>query len=107
MHRPIGTMILNLAYTADDWGNPAPWNETRWVDQEFSTLLRQANIILDVEKRRKIFCKLEDIQQNRGSIGIPYWRNAWYVVRKRVKNVKTVPTLYMLFNEVWLDEGAS
>jgi peptide/nickel transport system substrate-binding protein len=102
MHRPIGTMVLNLAYIADDEGKPVPWNETRWSDPEFSKLLKEANGILDVDERRKIFCKLEDIQQQRGSIGIPYWRNAWYALRKKVKNVKGVPSLYIVFNEAWL-----
>ena len=58
-HRPLGTMILNLAYVADDKGKPVAWNETRWVDQEFSKLLAQANGTVDVEARRKIMCKLE------------------------------------------------
>lgn len=102
MHRPIGTMVLNLAYIADDEGKPVPWNETRWSDPEFSKLLKEANGLLDVDERRKVFCKLEDIQQTRGSIGIPYWRNAWYVLRKKVKNVKGVPPLYIVFNEAWL-----
>jgi len=102
MHRPIGTMVLNLAYIADDAGKPVPWNETRWSDPEFSKLLTEANGILNVDERRKVFCKLEDIQQQRGSVGIPYWRNAWYVLRKRVKNVHGVPPLYMTFNEAWL-----
>ncbi|MEJ2023911.1 MAG: ABC transporter substrate-binding protein, partial [Deltaproteobacteria bacterium] len=75
-HRPLGTMVPNLAYVADDKGKPVPWNETRWVDKEFSELLDKASGTLDVEKRRKIFCKLEDIQMTRGSIGIAYWMNA-------------------------------
>lgn len=29
IHRPLGTMGLALAYTADKDGTPAPWNETR------------------------------------------------------------------------------
>jgi len=102
MHRPIGTMVLNLAYIADDAGKPVPWNETRWSDPEFSKLLQEANGILDVDERRKIFCKLEDIQQQRGSIGIPYWRNAWYCLSKNVKNVSGVPSLYITFNDAWL-----
>ena len=105
-HRPLGTMVLNLAYIADDEGKPVPWNETRWVDEEFSSLLKQANGTLDVDERRKIFCKLEDIQWNRGSVGIPYWRNNWFVTRRRVKNVKPHPTAYMLFNTVWLEKKA-
>jgi peptide/nickel transport system substrate-binding protein len=102
MHRPIGTMVLNLAYIADAAGKPVPWNETRWSDPEFSKLLTEANGLLNIDERRKVFCKLEDIQQQRGSIGIPFWRNAWYVLSKKVQNVKGVPPLYMTFNEAWL-----
>jgi peptide/nickel transport system substrate-binding protein len=102
MHRPIGTMVLNLAYIADESGKPVPWNETRWVDDEFSELLKKANGLINVDERRKVFCKLEEIQMERGSIGIPYWRNQWFVTRKRVKNIKGHPSVYMLFNEVWL-----
>jgi len=102
MHRPIGTMIPNLGYIADDEGKPVPWNETRWVDEEFSRLLKEANGTLNVDERRKIFCKLEDIQMQRGSIGIPYWRNQWFVTLKKVQNVKGHPSVYILFNEVWI-----
>ena len=102
MHRPIGTMVLNLAYVNDDKGKPVPWNETRWADDEFSKLLKEANGLLNVDERRKVFCKLEDIQQQRGSIGIPYWRNAWYCLRKNVTNVSGVPSLYITFNDAWL-----
>jgi peptide/nickel transport system substrate-binding protein len=101
-HRPLGTMVLNLAYTADDTGKPVPWNETRWVDQEFSELLRQANGTLDLDARRRIFCKLEDIQWERGSIGLTYWVNYFFVLSKRVQGVKGHPNGYMPFNRVWL-----
>jgi peptide/nickel transport system substrate-binding protein len=100
-HRPLGTMVLNLAYIADADGNPVPWNETRWVDDEFSSLLNEANGTLDVEKRREIFCQLEQIQMDRGSIGISWWQNVWMVYRNNVKDVPGHPTLYMLFNEVY------
>ncbi len=95
-------MVLNLAYIADDKGKPVPWNETRWVDNEFNRLLERANGTLDVNERRKIFCKLEEIQMTRGSIGVSWWRNVWLVTRKTVRNVKPHPTLCMLFNKVWL-----
>jgi peptide/nickel transport system substrate-binding protein len=101
-HRPLGTMVPNLAYVADDKGKPVPWNETRWVDKEFSELLAQASGTLDVDKRRKIFCKLEDIQGERGSIGIAYWMNTWMCPNKRLMNVDSHPNLIFLFNEAWL-----
>ena len=100
-HRPLGTMILNLAYTADDQGKPVPWNESRWVDEEFTRLLKQANSTIDVAKRRAIMCQLEQIQMERGSIGIAWWMNIWTIYRKNVQGIPGHPTLYMLFNEVW------
>jgi peptide/nickel transport system substrate-binding protein len=105
MHRPLGTITLNLAYVTDNEGKPVPWNETRWVDEEFSKLLKQANGILEVDERRKVFCDLEDIQMERGSIGIAFWRNQWYVTSRRVEGVKGHPSLYILFNDVWLKQA--
>jgi peptide/nickel transport system substrate-binding protein len=102
-HRPLGTMVPNLAYIADETGKPVPWNETRWVDQEFSELLIRASGTLDVEQRKRIFCQLQKIQQERGSIGIAYWMNTWMCANKRLKNVAAHPNLVLLFNEAWLD----
>jgi len=99
-HRPLGTMVLNVAYTPG-----ASWNETRWSDEEFSKLLKEANGTLDLEKRRKIFCRLEDIQWERGPIGVPYWVNDFFVTSKRVKGVEGHPSGYMLFNRVWLGKS--
>ena len=42
-HRPLGTMVMSLGYTADADGKPAAWNESHWVDEEFNTLLAEAN----------------------------------------------------------------
>ena len=100
-HRPLGTMVLNLAYIADEEGNPVPWNESRWVDDEFSEILAEANGTLDVDARRELFCELQRIQYERGSVGIPFWRNIWFVYGNDVHDVPGHPTWYMLFNEVW------
>lgn len=105
-HRPLGTMVPALAYTADADGNPAAWNETRWVDDEFVSLLREAEKTLDVEQRREIFCKMEDIQMERGSVGIPFYTNVWYVCNKKFQNIHAHPTNYDHFDIVWIDEEA-
>jgi peptide/nickel transport system substrate-binding protein len=104
-HRPLGTMVLNLAYTAGPEGDPASWNETRWIDEEFSELLTEANGTLDVEARRELFCELEQIQYDRGSVGIPFWRNVWYVHSNALHDVPLHPTFYMMFNEVWKEQA--
>ncbi len=97
-HRPLAVMVLPLAYTEEAIGN---WNETRWTDPEFETLLREAQRTLDVEARRSIYCKIEDIMQARGAIGIPFWKNVWNITRDEFKNVKAHPTDYDLLYDVW------
>jgi peptide/nickel transport system substrate-binding protein len=102
-HRPLGTMVLNLAYGLDDQGQPVAWNETKWVDNEFDQLLIEANGTLDVGRRKDIFCQLEKIQQERGSIGISFWQNLWMVTSRKLKGVEAHPNLYMLFNEAYFE----
>jgi peptide/nickel transport system substrate-binding protein len=58
-----------------------------------------------VEERREIFCELEQIQYDRGSIGVPFWRNIWYVYTKDLQDVPLHPTYYMMFNEVWKEQA--
>jgi peptide/nickel transport system substrate-binding protein len=101
-HRPLGTMVLSLAYIGDAIG---AWNETRWTDEEFETLLRQAEATLDVEDRRAIMSQLEDIMQDRGPIGNSYWKKVWNITHERFQNVIAHPTAYDLLYEVWEQEA--
>lgn len=100
-HRPLGTQVMRLGYTADADGNPVEWNETRWVDEEFQTLLTEAEATLDVEARRGIMCKIEDIFMERGPIGIAFWKQVWNIVPKTFHNIAAHPTEYDLLHEVW------
>ncbi len=100
-HRPLATMVLPLAYIEEAIG---AWNETRWFDDEFTTLLREAEATLDVEARRAIMCKLEDIMQERGPIGNAFWKSIWNITHERFQNVKAHPTAYDLLYDVWIDE---
>ncbi len=101
-HRSLDTMVLPLAYTEEGIGE---WNETRWSDEEFATLLREAERTLDVEARRELMSQIEDIMQERGPIGIAYWRNVWTIVRSNFQNVKSHPTSYDLFYDVWKNDA--
>jgi peptide/nickel transport system substrate-binding protein len=101
-HRSLGTMVMNLAYTVDKDGKPVAWNESHWVDDEFNQLLDQANKTLDVEERRKIFCKLESIQMERGSVGISFWKNLWLITNKKVKGINAHPAQELNAQEAWL-----
>jgi peptide/nickel transport system substrate-binding protein len=100
-HRPLGTQVFRLGYTSDADGNPVEWNETRWVDEEFEDLLKDAEATLDVEARRALMCQIEDIFMERGPIGIAYWKQVWNIVPKTFHNIEAHPTEYDLLHEVW------
>jgi peptide/nickel transport system substrate-binding protein len=102
-HRPLGTIALALAYTADEDGNPGAWNETRWVNEDFAALLREAERTLDVEARREIMCQIEDIQMEEAPVGIAFWTDVWYICHERFQNVYAHPTNYDILYDVWED----
>lgn len=97
-HRPLATMVLPLAYTKEAIGN---WNETRWTDDEFEKVLRQAQGTLDVEARRALMCQIEDIMQTRGPIFNSFWKKVWNITNSKFQNVKAHPTAYDLLYDVW------
>lgn len=103
VHRPLAVMVLPLAYIADDSGKPVAWNESNWVDKEFSTILKQAQGTLDLEKRRALTKQLEEIQRDRGSIAIAWWQNIWEVFNPAFQGVSAHPTQYNLWRNVWYD----
>jgi hypothetical protein len=53
--------------------------------------LEQANGTLDIGDRRALFCQLEQIQMDRGSIGIAFWCSAWLVCRQAVSGLTGHP----------------
>ena len=87
----------------DETGKAVAWNETRWVDEEFMQLLRQAERTLNVPKRKAIMCQLQTIMTTRGPVGIAFWKKVWNITRSEFKNMVAHPTSYDLFTEVWKD----
>ena len=106
-HRPLGTMVMSLGYTTDAEGKPAAWNESHWVDEEFNTLLAEANRTISVAKRKELFCQIEDIQMTRGTAGIAFWAKLWHITNKKFQGVFCHPSTYDIFNEVWYDPNAA
>jgi peptide/nickel transport system substrate-binding protein len=100
-HRPMATMLLPQAYIAGSDGKPVPWNETRWVDQEFMDILKQAEATLDLTKRKEFVAKLEQIQKERGSIATPFFMNVWKVYDKKFQGIEPSPEEYAIFYETW------
>ena len=94
-HRPLGFMVLGLAYRSG-----VPWNESHFNDAEFDTLLTKAEGTLDIGERTEMLGQLERIMQDRGPIIQPIWRGIFAAVDKRVLGYKLHPTGYIFPEEL-------
>ncbi len=95
-HRPLGIMVLPLAYAEG-----AKRNESRWSHPEFAEKLQEAQSTLDIEARRQIMVDLQRIQAEEGSIGVAWWMDAWSIFNSAFKNMDVHPAGYNLWNNVW------
>ncbi len=97
-HRPLGVMVLNLAYRSG-----VPWNESGYANPEFDKALDEASALLDVTKRKAAMEKVEKILQDDAVMVQPIWRAVFSAATDKVKGYSTHPTLYHQWHKVWLD----
>jgi peptide/nickel transport system substrate-binding protein len=97
-HRPLGTMVLGLAYRTG-----GAWNESNWSNKEFDTVLSEAEGYLDVEKRRGVMAKLEQIMLDDGPAVIPLWRAVFNYTDKKIKGYKIHPSIYIDAKDIWIE----
>jgi peptide/nickel transport system substrate-binding protein len=89
-HRPLGFMVLGLAYRGG-----VPWNESHYNNADFDAKLTQAEGILDIDARREVMAELEMIMQEDGPIVQPLWRAIYCVADTRVQGYQMHPTSYI------------
>ena len=94
-HRPLGFMVLGLAYRSG-----VPWNESHFNNAEFDALLTKAEGTLDVDVRRELMGRIETIFQEEGPIIQPLWRSITTAYDKRVQGFNLHPTLFIFGNEL-------
>ena len=100
-HRPLGVMVLGLAYRTG-----TPWNETSYSNPQFDELLGQAEATLDVDKRRQVMAEIQTLMLEDGPVALPLWRGLFSFWDKRVQGFEHHPTSYIFGEEIWLDEAA-
>ncbi|WP_204112499.1 ABC transporter substrate-binding protein [Shimia biformata] len=71
-HRPLGVQIWALAYKSGE-----AWNEFGYANPEFDAILSEALAVADVEKRRELMAKGEQILQDDAVTIQPYWRSLY------------------------------
>jgi len=96
-HRPLGTMVLGVAYRAN-----VPWNETGYNNPEFEKALDKAESLLDVEERRKAMETVEKILQDDAIMVQPFFRSVFTATTDKVMGYVSHPTRYHQFHKVWL-----
>ncbi|WP_119459049.1 ABC transporter substrate-binding protein [Rhodospirillaceae bacterium SYSU D60014] len=97
-HRPLGVMTLGLGYRSG-----VPWNESGYSNAEFDRLLTEAEGILDVDKRREVIARLEEIMQEDGPIVQPIWRSIFTFYDKRVKGFQMHPSNYIFGQDLAIE----
>jgi peptide/nickel transport system substrate-binding protein len=98
-HRPLGVMVLNLAYRSG-----VAWNESNYSNPEFDKALDEATATLDPNERRKKMEAVESILQNDHVMVQPFWRDQYTATHDYVKGYEAHPTQYHQFQHVWLDK---
>lgn len=96
-HRPLGTMVLSLAYRSG-----VPWNEANFASAEFDAALDKAESLLDVEERRAQMETVEQMLQDAAIMVQPLFRPLYSIKAARVQNLQLHPTNYHQFNKVWV-----
>lgn len=94
-HRPLGIMMLNLAYRSG-----VPWNESGYSNPEFDKLLDQAGGILEAKKRAVVMAKLQRILQLDGPMAQPVFADAFTFMDKKVQGFAMHPSQYIFCNRI-------
>jgi peptide/nickel transport system substrate-binding protein len=97
-HRPLGVMVLNLAYRTG-----VPWNESGFADAKFDAMLDDASATLDINERRKKMEPIEQYLREQAVFMQPLWRSVFMAAHNKVKDMGAHPTAYHLWHKVWID----
>ncbi len=96
-HRALGVQVLNLAYRSG-----VAWNETSYSNPEFDKLLDEAGGLVDVDKRRKVMAKIQQVLRDDAVIAQTFWRSVFVSRTKRVKGIYAHVAFEHHYNKVWL-----
>ena len=99
-HRPLGPMVLGLAYRTG-----APWNESEFSHERFDALLVEISGTIDPEERKRIMAELMTIMREEGPIVQPYFMQVSTAFNKRVLGFEMHPTKFYFFDELAIEQA--
>ncbi len=99
--RPSADIMMTLFFKSD-----APWNESKWKDPKFDSLLAAARSELDLKKRTQMYWDMQAMIRDGSGIGIPLFLTGLDAHSDKLMGLKPIPTGGMMgydFAEnVWL-----
>ena len=101
--RPTPDVMFSLAYKDD-----AAWNESRWKNERFNMLLREAKAELDDVKRNDMYREMQLLCRDDGGTIVPFVRNRGSARRSNVQHVEQLAGNWELdgarsFQRWWFD----
>ncbi len=97
-HRPLGTMVLGLAYRSG-----VPWNESHFSSPEFDAALADAEATVDVDVRRAKMENVQKILQDAAVMVQPLWRPIYSLTTSAVRGYGAHPAREIDVVRTWID----
>jgi peptide/nickel transport system substrate-binding protein len=97
-HRPLATMTMGLCLRPG-----AAWNETRYADPAFETLLDEVDGLIDVDARRKVYAKIQARLREDGPFADPLFMYALAAQSPKVKGFVPTAFRYGTFSDTWIE----
>jgi peptide/nickel transport system substrate-binding protein len=100
--RPTADIILTLAFKSD-----AEWNESRWKSPEFDDLLLKARSELNDEKRKNMYCRMQQLIRDDAGRAIVCFISFLDGYSSKLKGLRAIPLGNFgggqFAEDVWLD----
>ncbi|MFP6742088.1 MAG: ABC transporter substrate-binding protein [Alphaproteobacteria bacterium] len=82
----------------------AGWTESYYCNEELDALLDASDGTVDVEKKRELFCQIQDIMQEDSGYLIPFWAASYSANRTNVHLPDTWSRGGFLWHQMWLTD---
>ena len=100
--RPTQDQMFSVAYKSD-----AAWNDTRFFNDEFDSLLLQARAELDSAKRADMYTQMQTLLNTQGGVMVPMFNDFLDAISSEVKGYVRDPAGQLMNGRVqefiWLD----
>ena len=100
--RPVPDLMFSIAFKSD-----SDWNETKYADERFDKLLLEARSTVDFDKRKAMYCEMQQMLQDDGGHATLAFRDILDAKATNVQGIAAHPSgplgFYQFARTVWID----